>query len=105
MVSKFIIVGLTLLLCSQLVLGNAISGHTPFNAKDDKEFLYGVFPDSFLWGFATAAYQIEGGWNAHGKAKGFTKLTVLATFNFLFEFRKGRKYLGQFHSQGRKSNF
>lgn len=25
------------------------------------------FPDSFLWGTATASYQIEGAWNAEGK--------------------------------------
>jgi hypothetical protein len=33
-------------------------------AQDD--FLYGNFPDGFLWGAATAAYQIEGAWNADG---------------------------------------
>ncbi|CAM6054150.1 unnamed protein product [Sphagnum tenellum] len=27
----------------------------------------GQFPDDFVWGCATAAYQIEGGWNANGK--------------------------------------
>jgi beta-glucosidase len=27
------------------------------------------FPDSFLWGTATAAYQVEGAWNADGKGE------------------------------------
>lgn len=35
------------------------------NAQDD--FLYGNFPDGFVWGAATAAYQIEGAWNADGE--------------------------------------
>ncbi|XP_048808723.1 lactase/phlorizin hydrolase isoform X2 [Lagopus muta] len=34
--------------------------------KED-EFLYGEFPKNFLWGVATAAYQIEGAWRADGK--------------------------------------
>ncbi len=33
----------------------------------EDEFIYGTFPDDFLWGFATAAYQVEGGWNEDGK--------------------------------------
>lgn len=33
----------------------------------EDEFLNGTFPDGFLWGFATAAYQIEGGWNEDGQ--------------------------------------
>merc|ERR1712223_171606 len=33
----------------------------------EEELLYDSFPDDFLWGAATAAYQIEGAWNEDGK--------------------------------------
>ena len=26
-----------------------------------------TFPENFLWGAATASYQIEGAWDKHGK--------------------------------------
>jgi len=28
-----------------------------------------IFPENFLWGAATASYQIEGAWNRHGKGE------------------------------------
>ncbi|XP_065571425.1 uncharacterized protein LOC136034172 [Artemia franciscana] len=34
---------------------------------EDEDLVYGNFPDGFVWGTATSAYQIEGGWNEGGK--------------------------------------
>ena len=35
--------------------------------RDD--FIHGKFPQNFMWGVATAAYQIEGAWNKDGKGE------------------------------------
>merc|ERR1712241_93696 len=35
----------------------------------EEELLYDTFPDDFLWGTATAAYQIEGAWDEDGKGE------------------------------------
>ncbi|XP_075386152.1 lactase/phlorizin hydrolase [Tenrec ecaudatus] len=43
--------------------------------KED-EFLYGHFPDGFLWSAASAAYQIEGAWREDGKG-----LSIWDTFS------------------------
>ncbi|XP_041467641.1 lactase-phlorizin hydrolase-like [Lytechinus variegatus] len=38
-----------------------------FNDPDRDAFLYGTFPEGFIWSSATASYQIEGAWNEDGK--------------------------------------
>jgi len=48
----------------KVVLLVALSAFGLAMAQDD--FLYGFFPEGFIWGAATAAYQIEGGWNENG---------------------------------------
>ncbi|KAG7503012.1 lactase-phlorizin hydrolase-like [Solea senegalensis] len=38
-----------------------------FPLPDDEKVLYGHFPKTFNWSTASAAYQVEGSWRAHGK--------------------------------------
>ncbi|CAG7834789.1 unnamed protein product [Allacma fusca] len=44
-------------------------GFTEFYNLSDDDFFYGTFPTDFEWGFATASYQVEGGWNEDGKGE------------------------------------
>ena len=44
-----------------------VGGVSTTLVSKESEFLYGKFPKNFKWFTATAAYQIEGGWNDDGK--------------------------------------
>ena len=38
------------------------------DTKNTDPFLYGTFPEGFVWSTATASYQIEGAWNEDGES-------------------------------------
>lgn len=52
----------------EIILRNGFPAN-PVMEKEKRfedEFLYGEFPQNFSWSVATAAYQVEGGWNEDG---------------------------------------
>lgn len=55
---------ITVLLAASATI-EVTAGPTTTNVKDDP-FLNDTFPDGFIWGTATSAYQIEGAWNESG---------------------------------------
>ena len=49
------------------------------DSEEEKEFLYGTFPDNFIWGVATSSHQIEGAWDEDGELK-----LILSFVEFVF---------------------
>ena len=65
---QFEIIAMLSLLLLSIVLSTVFASEGKINRDD---FYYGKFPDDFIWSASTAAYQIEGGWDADGRGLSF----------------------------------
>ncbi|GFO27114.1 lactase-phlorizin hydrolase [Plakobranchus ocellatus] len=71
MLEKFLVTAAAAVLVSHLVCTTppTVLGAEEDNLEEgDKDFLYGSFPQEFLWGASSTAFQVEGGWDADGRS-------------------------------------
>jgi beta-glucosidase len=61
--------GSALLARHKLVFGNSPIQHAVPGSDPSSEIQTAHFPKEFLWGMATASYQVEGAWNEDGKGE------------------------------------
>merc|ERR1712172_389099 len=54
-------------LSERMVLNLLLLSSLALAYSPEESLLFESFPDDFIWGSATAAYQIEGAWNEGGK--------------------------------------